>query len=134
MMNYAQDRVDDALTLWRAGRREGAFLLAVVAVVVRAREDFPRPMGEAESFRRYIESKLPTRLSVEYRGRLWPIEQIFYKWFRCEIVHGTDLPIDVGLTDDDTPGELSVRAGGAPEYKLLVSSSWFHQLLAWAQA
>lgn len=133
-MSSPQDRIDDALALWQAGRREGAFLLAIVAVVVRAREDFPKPMREGESFRRYIESIFPTRISVEYRGKLWPIEDVFYKWFRCEIVHGPGLPVDVGLTEDAAPDELSVRAGGAPEYKLLVSPGWFHKLIAWAEA
>jgi hypothetical protein len=129
-----QERIDDALVLWHAKRREGAFLMAVVAVVVRSREDFPKPMRESESFRRYIESKFATRVSVEYRGKLWPIEDIFYTWFRCEIVHGTGLPLDIGLTEGREPDELTVRAGGAPDYKLLVSSSWFHHLISWAQA
>jgi len=133
-VDSVQDRIDDALALWRAERREGAFLLAIVAVVVRARQDFPRPMREGESFRRYVESIFPARISVEYRGKLWSIEDIFYTWFRCEIVHRAGLPVDVGLTEDTESGELSVRAGGAPEYKLLVSPGWFHQLIGWAQA
>jgi len=133
-MGSPQDRIDDALALWQAERREGAFLLAIVAVVVRAREDFPKPVREGESFRRYIESVFPARISVEYRGKLWPIEDVFYKWFRCELVHGPGLPVDVGLMQDAASGELSVRAGGAPEYKLLVSPGWFHKLVAWAAA
>lgn len=133
-MPSVQERIDDALALWRADRREGAFLLAIVAVVVRARQDFPKPMREGESFRRYVRSISPTRVSVEYRGKLWSIEDVFYKWFRCEIVHGAGLPVDMGLTEDAAPDELSIRAGGAPEFKLLVSPSWFHQLIAWAEA
>ena len=132
-MDSVQDRIDDALALWRVERREGAFLLAIVAVVVRARQDFPKPMRESESFRRYVESAFPMRLSTEYRGKLWTIEDIFYTWFRCEIVHSAGLPKDLGFTVDTEPGELGVRAGGAPEYKLLVSPSWFHELVAWAQ-
>ena len=109
-------------------------MLAIVAVIARARQDFPKPMREGESFRRYVESVFPMRLSVEYRGKLWTIEKIFYTWFRCEIVHRGGLPKDLGFIVDTEPGGLSVRAGGAPEYKLLVSRSWFHQLVAWAQA
>ena len=74
------------------------------------------------------------RISVEYRGEQWPLEQIFYKWFRCEIVHQGGLPVDVLVLEDTDPGELSVRAGGAPEYVLLVSPGWFDQLIVWAQA
>jgi hypothetical protein len=70
---------------------------------------------------------------VEYRGRLWAIEQIFYKWFRCEIVHGGGLPVDIDFMEDAGADQLIVRAGGAPEYKLLVSPGWFQQLIAWAE-
>ncbi len=91
-------------------------------------------MGEGESFRRRVESRFPTRLLVEYRGKLVPIEDIFYKWFRCEIVHAGDLPVDIELIAGETTSELSVRAGGAPDYRLLVSRAWFHQLIAWACA
>jgi len=55
-------------------------------------------------------------LSVGYRGKLWPIEDVFYKWFRCEIVHAGGLPVDIAFIDDVEPGTLSVRAGGAPNY------------------
>ena len=34
-MQAIQDRVDDAMLLWREGRREGAFLVALVAVAAR---------------------------------------------------------------------------------------------------
>jgi hypothetical protein len=128
-----EERVDDATVLWEAGRYEGAFLLAIVALIARARQDFPKPMSEGAILRRYIESRVATRLSVEYRGTQWPIEDVFYKWFRCEIVHAGDLPVDIELIGDSATSELSVRAGGAPDYRLLVSRSWFHQFLAWAR-
>lgn len=133
-MPAADERVEDAMVLWREGRREGAFLLAIVAVIVRARVEFPPPIGDGEAFRRYVESRFSPRLSVEYRGKLWPIEQIFYKWFRCEIVHAGDLPVDIDFTDDADVQKLVVRAGGAPAHKLLVSPGWFHQLIAWARS
>lgn len=132
-MNALQERVDDARLLWREGRREGAFLLAIVAVVARARQDFPPPMSEGEAFRRFVESRFGPRLSAEFRGKQWPIERIFYKWFRCELVHEGGLPVDIRFKEDATPDELSVRAGGAPEYVLLVSPGWFDELLGWAQ-
>jgi hypothetical protein len=127
-----QERVDDAQALWAGGRREGAFLLALIAVVVRARRDFPPPTSESEAFRRFIESRLSVRLSVEYRGTQWPIERVFYNWLRCELVHQGGLPVDISFKDDAAPGERSVRAGGAPEYVLLVSPGWFDHLVEWA--
>ena len=133
-MESLQERVDDARLLWRHGHREGGFLMAIVAVVARARLEFPEPMGEGEAFRRLVESRFPVRLSVEYLGKQWPIESIFYKWFRCEIVHKGRLPVDINFSDETGSGELSVRAGGAPDYELLVSPGWFEQLLVWASA
>lgn len=133
-MDTVRQRVEDALALWAMGRREGAFLLAIVAVITKARAQFPQPMSEGEAFRRFIESKFATRISVEYRGRLWPVEDIFYKWFRCEIVHAGGLPADVLWLDAAGDGELSVRAGGAPDYVLLVSPGWFHGLIGWASS
>ena len=66
-------------------------------------------------------------------GQALALEQIFCKWFRCEIVHQGGLPVDVRFMDGIDPGDLSVRAGGAPEYMLVVSPDWFYQLIAWAQ-
>jgi hypothetical protein len=131
-MHGPQERIDDALLLWREGHREGAFLLAIVAVIARAKQDFPT-LGDGECFRRFIESRFRPRLSVEYRDKQVTIENVFYKWFRCEIVHKGGLPVDLDFIEDAEPNELSVRAGGAPEYVLLVSPGWFYQLIEWAQ-
>jgi len=51
---------------------------------------------------------------------------------RCELVHEGGLPVDVRFIEDVGPGELSVRAGGNPDYVLLLSPGWFDQLLEWA--
>ncbi len=52
--------------------------------------------------------------------------------FQRELVHDGGLPVDLRFNEDAEPGELSVRAGGAPDYVLLVSPGWFDQLIAWA--
>ena len=132
-MADVDERVEDALILWDHGRREGAFLLAILAVIVRARQVHPEGR-EADAFRRYIESLLGPRLSVEYRGAQWPIERLFYTWFRCEIVHRGGLPVDIRFMDGEEADALTVRAGGAPEYVVLVSPAWFYQLIDWARA
>lgn len=108
--------------------------MGIFATVTRARVDFPEPMSEGEAFQRFIESRFRIRLSVEHLGNQWPIERVFYKWFRCEIVHKGGLPMDIKFKDDAEPGELSVRAGGAPAYELLVSPGWFDQLLEWGSS
>lgn len=132
-MPNPEERVGDALRLWEAGRPEGAFLLAIIAVIVRARQLYPDDR-EGDAFRRYIESRFGPRLSIEYRGVQWPIERLFYTWFRCEIVHQGGLPVDIRFMDGEGADALIVRAGGAPEYVVLVSPAWFHQLIEWARA
>ena len=124
--------MEDARLLWNAGRREGAFLVALVAVAARARHEYPRPLGDRDAFERFIESRSRLRISVEFRGELRPLERVFYKWMRCELVRDGGLPLDIRFKEDAEPGELSVRAGGAPNYVLLVSPGWFDQLIAWA--
>lgn len=128
------ERVADAKMLWTAGRREGAFLMVLVAVAARARQDYPRQVGDRDAFERFIESRFRTRISVEFRGELHSLERILYKWMRCELVHDGGLPVDLRFNDDAAPGELGLRAGGAPEYVLLVSPGWFEQLIEWASS
>lgn len=106
--------------------------MALVAVAARARQESSGRLGEREVFERFIESRFHVRISAEFRGQLYSLEQIFYKWMRCELVHEGGLPVDLRFKDDAAPGELSLRAGGAPRYVLLVSPAWFQQLIAWA--
>jgi hypothetical protein len=126
-----QRRVDDALFLWRSGRRDGAFLIALVAVAATARKRFPdrKVVSDRNAFEQFLEAALSVRLSVEYRGECVPIEHIFYKWFRCELVHEGELPMDIDFMPNDEPGSLSIRAGGAPEFILKVSEGWFHHFI-----
>lgn len=121
------ERVEDARILWSAERREGALLCVLVAIAARAREaDGPGPRtSDRESFESYLAQCLPWRLSVEYRGRLETIEHVFYKWLRCHLVHEAVLPVDLAFFEDDG---LSLRAGGAPEFRLLLSTGWFDAL------
>jgi hypothetical protein len=125
------ERVADARLLWEHGRREGAFLNALVAVAAASRVKYPRSTepNDRQAFVQFLTGALPVRLSVEFRGSLVPVEDLFYERFRCTLVHEGQLPADIefmdGLAD---PAELAVRAGGAPEYVLGVSPSWFATL------
>ena len=124
-------RIDDSLLLWEAGRVEGAFLNALVAVAATARRRFPDriAIGDRDAFVQFLESAHTARISVEYRGKCLPVEQIFYKWFRCQLVHEGSLPVDIEFMDDSMPGTVSVRAGGAPDFVLKVSHGWFHDMI-----
>lgn len=124
-------RIEDAVLLWQHGHREGALLSALVAVAATARRRFTdrKGVGDGAAFERFLSSAHSVRLSVEYRGEAHPIEHIFYKWLRCELVHEGGLPFDIEFMPDPKPGALSVRAGGAPDYILKISNGWFTHLV-----
>jgi hypothetical protein len=53
-------------------------------------------------------------VSVEHRGRQVSVDQLMWKWLRCELAHNAALQFDVRLKRPDEHSEvLSVRAGGA---------------------
>ena len=124
-------RVEDALFLWDKGRLEGAFLNALIAVAATARRIYPdrTVVSDRESFEQFLTSAHSVRIRVEYRGELHPVEHIFYKWLRCELVHEGGIPVDIHFTPDAEPGVMAVRAGGAPEYVLKISHGWFDHLI-----
>ena len=93
-------RVEDALLLYKNGRHEGAFLTALVAVAATARREYPnRKMTDRECFETFLNKRHRGILQVEFRGELHTIPYIFYKWFRCELVHEGGLPMDVEFID-----------------------------------
>ena len=121
-------RIEDALFLYKNGHYEGAFLNALVAVAATARREDPdRKMKDGDCFEAFLNKRRRNVLEVEFHGELHTIPHIFYKWFRCELVHEGGLPIDVEFIESD---ELSLRAGGAPNYVLKMSHGWFHWLVA----
>jgi hypothetical protein len=124
-----QNRLEDAQLLWSAGRLEGAFVSVLIAVAGAARRTFPNQKGDRQAFEDFLRQGWFERISVEYRGEIHPVYHIFYKWFRCELIHEGALAIDVEFMSDPEPGVPSIRAGGAPDYILKVSKRWFNELL-----
>lgn len=126
-----RNRIEDALLLWENDHLEGAFLNVLVAVAATARRRYPdrNNVSDRESFERFLRDSHRIRLSIEYRDECHPVEHIFYKWLRCELVHEGGLPIDIKFMPDAEPGTISVRAGGAPDYVLKISHGGFHHLI-----
>jgi hypothetical protein len=124
-----QSRVQDALLLWENGRLEGAFLNVLLAADATAKRKYPEMDKVGERFRRFLTEASQTRISVEYRGECQPIEDLLYKWFRCEVAHAGGLPVDIEFMSDAEQGTRSVRAGGAPEFVLKLSRGWFNFLV-----
>ena len=123
-------RIDDALFLWKHERFEGALLSTLIAVAATSRRQFPSPkISDKQAFEDFLRQGVFERINVEYHGDCHPVYHIFYKWFRCELVHEGGLPVDIEFIPDDKLGTISIRAGGAPEYILKVSQGWFHELI-----
>ncbi|MDD5773438.1 MAG: hypothetical protein PHX78_08265 [bacterium] len=119
-------RIEDALLLYQNERYEGAFLNALIAVAATARREYPDNSRDRECFENLLDKKWRGVLKVEFRGELQTIPHIFYKWFRCELVHEGELPFDVQFIKTDN---MSVRAGGKLEYILKISHGWFKWLI-----
>lgn len=120
-----QERIKDAQILWKNNRHEGAFMLALITMAAVAKKAYPKS-SDRESFEQFFRDNFSARINIEYRGECHSVEHIFYKWFRCNLVHEGRLPIDIKLTCPDT---TSLCAGGAPEYILKIGNGWFHSIM-----
>ncbi|NES17063.1 MULTISPECIES: hypothetical protein [Micromonospora] len=119
------ERMIDAEVLWTAGRREGALLSVLVAVDAAACAEQPGSSHGA-AFRSFLAARHTWNISVEHRGQLVTVDQLMWKWLRCELAHEASLPFDVQFyAPADDPGGLVVRAGGAPSYCILLSAGWY---------
>lgn len=125
-----ENRVKDAELLWKNDRKEGAFMIALIAVAATARKRYPYPaFSDKDSFIKFLQdSRSGMMVHVEFRNVCRPIEEIFYKWIRCQLVHEGELPFDIEFMDDKNDG-MNVRACGYPEFKLLVGYNWINYLI-----
>jgi hypothetical protein len=123
-----RSRVEDAELLWREERAEAALLMALIAASATARRKYPE-CKDGEGFERLLLDARRWRLSLEFRETQVPVERLLWKWLRCELVHEAGLPVDIALAPVDGRGQLSARAGGAPDYELHLSEAWLHHVL-----
>lgn len=124
------DRLADADLLWRCGRREGALLSTLVAVGASARRAFPHIKGDRAAFLAFMKTTHGWTITVEHRGTQVDIDHLLYKWLRCELVHEASLPPDVRIDDHfEAPDSCAVRAGGAPNYTVLLSPGRYRFLV-----
>lgn len=122
------DRLADADVLWAAGRREGALFSVLVAITAAAREDYPN-RGDGDAFRTFLAANHAWSISVEYRGQQVTVDQLMWKWLRCEFAHQASLPVDIQITDATDEGDdLWIRAGGAPAFVVRLSAAWYSWL------
>ena len=97
-------------------------LLAMVAVAAAARRAYPG-LSDHRAFVADLKSRHTWTIAVEFRGKSWDLDELFYTWLRCELVHAARMPVDLRI--DDSLSGLEVRAGGPPEYVVPISPDWF---------
>ena len=123
-----KNRIDDAQLLWDNNRKEGAFINVLIAVASTARKRYPKPKyTDHESFVKFLCDAYPGKMGAEFRGKLLYVEEIFYSWIRCQLIHESELPPDIEFINDKV-NSMTIRAGGKPEYKLLVGYNWIFYL------
>jgi len=89
-------RVEDAEVLWKQGRKEGAWAMALIAAAATSRKRYPRPTADNQAFKNFIRDVLPTLmhgkpLQGTPNPRIifdqTPVEDIIYEHLRCNLIH-----------------------------------------------
>src|SRR4051812_30394499 len=103
-------RIEDADFLWQSGRNEGALLSALVAFAGTSRRVFPdrRKIHDNVAFKNLFQELLPSGWSVTYDNKRTSMDELFYKWLRCELVHSGGLPVGLSLDSADKEGVFTV--------------------------
>lgn len=117
-----RDRIDDALLLWKNGRRDGAFISILIAAAATARKRYPKPKrgekatkprpspGEPASdsvaFKTFILDEMDKitggpkyNVIFPFQGKDTPFEDILYAYLRCELLHEGKTPATVRFTE-----------------------------------
>ena len=137
-------RIEDAEHLWAEGRKEGAWVQALIAAAATARRRYPLPMSDNQSFKSFIcdiagvivsgKTDAPGpqyfRFYTDNRAEHRKLEDIFYSELRCNLVHEAELK-EVGFSESKVEGDrlvasLSVPTHGAAE----IPDFWVLHLIA----
>jgi hypothetical protein len=119
-----RERIEDAKSLWQAGRKEGAFIQILVAAAATARKRYPKPpkgtridskrrpyAGEATTdsiaFKTFVLDEMGTvtggpkyNVAFPFRGRgNVPLEEILYEHLRCSLIHEAETPRTIEFTE-----------------------------------
>lgn len=101
-------RIEDAKTLWQLGRKEGAWVLALIAAAATSRKRYPKPMKDGQAFKSFIRDVLPTLmygkpLQGAPNPRIvfdqTPVEDIIYEHLRCNLVHEGEVAQQVAFSE-----------------------------------
>lgn len=143
-------QIEDARVLRQNGKHTGALTMLLLAVAASARKTFPKGtkserfpkklMGDQEIFTLFLGGRIrkilfgdysgpeegPSSFVFFFRGEGFQIEDILYKFFRCELVHEGELPPDVEFNSSDKEdGNLSTSNIGN---KIVLGYGWLNLL------
>ena len=122
-----KERVEDAVVLWKQGRKQGAWVLTLIAAAATARKRYPRPIRDRESLTSFIHDITPTLIygkpsvgkqpTIIFGDR--PIEEIIYVDMRCKLVHegeieGSVVLDELRMVDGSVRGTMRVGGDGKP--------------------
>ncbi len=118
-------RVEDAAVLWQHGRKEGAWVLALVAAAATSRKRYRRPISDNQAFKSFIRDVLPTMMygkplqdtpNPRIIFNQTPIEDIVYEHLRCNLVHESELAQEIVFSESKiVDGQLQATlAVGSP--------------------
>ena len=101
-----RERIEDARVLWEANRIEGAAIQVLIAVAATVRKRYPLPMKDSDAFKAFIKDEIakitngPTKnVAFYYDGKHGvTLEDVVYKFVRCELVHEGKLPANIEFT------------------------------------
>jgi len=107
-------RIHDALELQKIERNEGALTLVLAAISATSRKRYPKNAGhtDKEAFTKFLGQDLYTAfpgrcgdgLKIRFRGEALSLQDMLYKFVRCELAHEAELPVDVYFYPDDKIG------------------------------
>jgi len=122
-------RIDDTKILWKEGRHEGALLSVLIAIAATSKRRYSK-LGDGEAFRKFVQDEFETifgisvkdSFNVDFRGTSLPLENLLYKFVRCELAHEAALPADVVF---EPTQELAIRTQGN---RIVFAGPWADKL------
>ena len=120
-----RERIEDAKLLWQTGRKEGAFIMILIAVAATARKRYPKPpkgakpvpegqrpwtgeyANDGTAFKTFLLDEMDKitggmkyTVAFPFRGTgKVPLEDILYAHLRCHMVHEGETPPTITFTE-----------------------------------
>ena len=101
-------RIEDAEFLYKNGRKDGALLSILVALAATSRKRYPKTIKEkdGDAFTTFLGEELTKRIGVgkfmvKFRNKMILLQDLFYKFVRCELAHEAQIPEDIKFTKGD---------------------------------